>query len=84
MLEQMIKSVKGVNFGDISFTVLSAKSEYKNKDERIFFDMFRELQKESLEISTKSKLISVDSGHFIQIEKPEVVIEVIREMVEEN
>lgn len=45
--------------------------------------MFRKLHKESLELSTKSKLISVDGGHFIQIENPEVVIEAIKEMVRE-
>ena len=73
-----------MSFGNIPFTVLSATSEYENKDERIFFDMFRELQKESLDLSTKSKLISVESGHFIQIEKPEVVIEAIREIVEDK
>jgi pimeloyl-ACP methyl ester carboxylesterase len=84
MIEQMTKAAKGVNFGDIPFTVLSAKREGKNEDERVLSKFFGQLQKESLDLSTKSKLISVESGHFIQVEKPEVVIEAIREIVEEN
>jgi len=82
MIEQMTIAAKGVSFGDIPFTVLSAKREGKNEDERVLSKFFGMLQKESLELSTKSKLISVDSGHFIQIEKPELVIGAIREMVE--
>ena len=84
MLEQMTKASKGVNFGDIPFTILSANREGKNEDERVLSKFFGELQKESVNLSTKSKLVIVESGHFIQLEKPEVVIDAIRNIVEEN
>lgn len=82
MLEQMLQASKDVSFGDIPFINLSANGKPSNEDERVFFEMFRKLQEESLTSSTNSKLIAVDSGHYIQIEKPEVVIEAIKEMVE--
>ena len=81
MIEQMTKASKGVRFGDIPFTILSAIREGKNEDERVLSKFFGELQKESVNLSTKSKLLIVESGHFIQLEKPEVVIEAIREMI---
>jgi len=84
MLEQMTKASKGVSFGEIPFTVLTANQEGKKEDERIFLKFFSMLQKESLNLSTNSKQIFVDSGHFIQLEKPEVVVEAIREMIEDN
>jgi len=82
MFEQMLQASKDASFYDIPFTILSASKPH-NEEERIYFEIFRKLQEESLSLSTKSKLISVESGHFIQIEKPEVVIEAIREIVKE-
>ena len=84
MLEQMTKSSKGVSFGNIPLTVLSANHKDAKGDERIFFEFFSKLQKEHLTLSTKSKQIFVKSGHFIQLEKPEVVIDAIRKILEES
>jgi len=84
MMEQMSSASKGASFGDTPFTVLTGKQEGKNKDEKLFFELFSKLQEESLNLSTNSKQIFVDSGHYIQLEKPEVVINAIREMIEEN
>ena len=84
MIEQMTKASKGASFGDIPLTILSAQGETEDKDERVLSEFLGKLHKESLSLSTKSKLISVKSGHFIHIEKPEVVIGAIREMLEEN
>jgi len=84
MVEKMSYAAKGASFGDIPLTVLTGKQKGKNKDEKLFFKLFSKLQEESLTLSTNSKQIFVDSGHFIQLEKPEVVIEAIREMIEEN
>ena len=82
MLEPMTKSSKGVSFGNIPLTVLSANHKDAKGDERILFEFFSKLQKEHLILSTKSKQIFVESGHFIQLEKPEIVIESIREIIE--
>ena len=84
MLEQMTKSSKGVSFKNIPLIVLSANHKDAKGDERIFFEFFSKLQKEHLILSTKSKQVFVESGHFIQLEKPEVVIDAIRDIVEEH
>jgi len=81
MLEDIMDEAKGVSFGDIPFTVLTATQNGKKEFDRVFFEFFSKLQEESLSISTNSKRIMVDSGHFIQLEKPEVVVEAIREML---
>lgn len=78
MFEHIAKEAKGAKFGNIPFTILSAHHDSKNKDERNFI----KLQKESLKLSTKSKLITVESGHYIQLEKPNVVIDAINVMIE--
>ena len=84
MFEEMLRASKGVTFGDIPLTILSATEKPSSKEEHVLSKFFRQLQQESLELSTKSKLISVDSGHIIQLEKPEVVVGAIREMVEDK
>jgi len=84
MFEQMSSASKGASFLDIPLTVLTAKQKFKNEDEKNFFELFNKLQNKSLNLSTNSKQIFVDSGHYIQLEKPEVVIEAVREMIEEN
>ena len=84
MFKEMLRASKGVTFGDIPLTILSATEKPTNEEERVLSKFFRQLQKESLELSTKSKLISVDSGHNIQLEKPEVLVEAIQEMVEDR
>jgi len=81
MFEQMTKASKGASFGDTPFTVLTAKQEGKKGDEKLFFELFSKLQEESLNLSTNSKQIFADSGHFIQLDKPEVVITAIKEML---
>jgi pimeloyl-ACP methyl ester carboxylesterase len=84
MVKQMTKAAKGATFKDIPFRVLTAIEEGKKGDEKIFFEHFSKLQTQSLELSTNSKQTFVKSGHYIQLEKPEVVIEAIRNIVEEN
>ena len=84
MLEDIMNEAKGVSFVDIPFTVLTATQNGKKEFDRVFFEFFSRLQEESLSLSTQSKHISVDSGHFIQLEKPDVVVGTIREMVGSN
>ena len=81
MLEHMTKEAKGINFGDIPLTILSAEHKNAKGNNRILFDFFLQLQKESLNLSTNSKQILVDSGHNIQVEKPKVVVDAIKEMI---
>ena len=81
ILEDIMNEAKGVDFGDIPFTVLTATQNGKKEFDHVFFEFFSKLQEESLSISTNSKRIMVDSGHFIQLEKPDVVVEAIREML---
>jgi len=81
MFEFMTKEAKGTSLGDIPLVVLSANKKAKNKDEEILFKYHSKLQKEHLNLSTNSKQIFVDSGHYIQLEKPEVLIKAIREMI---
>jgi len=82
MFEHMTKEAKGVNFGDIPLTVLSAEHKKAIGNQKILWDFFLKLQKESLNLSTYSKQILVDSGHNIQVEKPKVVIDAVKEMLE--
>ena len=81
MFEQMFHASKDASFGEIPLTVLTANQKDQKGDEKIFFELFAKLQEDSLTLSTNSKQSFVDSGHFIQLDKPEVVIEAIKEML---
>jgi len=83
MFEEMLRASKDVTFGDIPLTVLSATYEPSNDEERVLSTFFRKLQKESLALSTKSRFVSVNSGHIIQLEKPDVVIDSVKQMIED-
>ena len=55
-----------------------------NKSEEtqgIYLKDWKKLQNEIATLSTNSKHIWIDSGHYIQIEKPKVVIEAINEIL---
>jgi len=82
MFEHITKEAKNINFGDIPLTILSAEHKKENENNKILWDFFLQLQKESLNLSTNSKQILVDCGHNIQVEKPNVVIDAIHEMIE--
>ena len=84
MFEHITKEAKGINFGDIPLTILSAEHKKENENNKILWDFFLKLQKECLNLSTNSKQILVDCGHNIQVEKPNVVIDAIHEMIEKK
>ena len=84
MLSSMLQASRDVQLGKIPLTILVADHQPKDEQERIFLEYFQKLQKENLALATHSKIIYVDSGHYIQKEKPDVVIEAIRKMVEET
>ena len=71
---------------NISLTVISrAKANFSGLNEQqneLATEIRTNLQNELAELSTSSRHIKVDSGHNIANEKPEIVIEAIKEMVE--
>ena len=76
------------SLGDLPMIVLAA-SEYRMRipDPRFgayMQNMWHDLQRDLARLSTKGKFVAVeDSGHFIQIDKPQAVIDAIREVVEQ-
>jgi pimeloyl-ACP methyl ester carboxylesterase len=74
------------SLGDIPLTVIS-RSNVKfpilnEEQDRLAAEIWHELQNELAALSTTSRQIKVDSGHDIANQKPEIVIEAIKEMVE--
>jgi pimeloyl-ACP methyl ester carboxylesterase len=72
--------------GDIPLTVISVATynnpNFDDAQRKLATEVWEELQTELAELSSHNKQIKVDSGHHIAGEKPEVVIEAIKEMVE--
>ncbi len=79
-MEAMLAEVRDINsFSDIPLTVMTATKADKKEHEEVI-KIFNMLAKESLALSSDSKYIEVDSTHYIQLKKPEMVIEAIKEM----
>ncbi|MCB4782003.1 MAG: alpha/beta hydrolase [Sulfurovum sp.] len=76
---QMKEEINGTNFGNIPLIVLSAKKTKKTQG--IALENWKILQNELANLSTNSKHIWVDAGHYIQLEKPNVVVDSINEMI---
>ena len=76
------------SLGDLPMIVLAA-SEFRMRIPNPRFggymqNMWYDLQKDLARLSTKGKFVAVeDSGHFIQIDKPQVVIDAVREVIEQ-
>ena len=76
------------SLGDLPMIVLAA-SQFRMMipDPRFgafMQNMWHDLQRDLASLSTKGKFVAVeDSGHFIQIDKPQAVIDAIREVVEQ-
>ena len=76
---------KGISFGTVPVTVLGATTIPMDKpDYHKMMEVMKTCHEETVSHCKESKLILVDSGHVIQAEKPDVVVEAIREMVEKN
>ncbi|QNK63477.1 alpha/beta hydrolase [Pedobacter sp. PAMC26386] len=75
------------NFGDIPLTVITGtnKSRIANFDAntaRAFMKIWMELQVDHLKLSTNSKqILAIKSGHYIQLEEPELVVKAVHEMI---
>ena len=79
---KMKNEVNETNFGNIPLIVLSAKQS--EKAQGILLKDWIKLQNEIANLSTNTKHIWVDSGHYIQIEKPKILIKAIDEMLEKS
>ena len=78
--KEMSQEVNGTTFGDTPLIVLSAKESQKTQ--AIMYEDWKMLQDKLAKLSSNSKHRWVDSGHYIQLEKPKVVIEAVNEMVD--
>jgi pimeloyl-ACP methyl ester carboxylesterase len=76
------------SLGDLPMVVLAA-SEFRMRIPEARFgeymqNMWYELQRDLARLSSNSKFVAVEnSGHFIQIDRPQVVTDAIRELVEQ-
>jgi pimeloyl-ACP methyl ester carboxylesterase len=76
------------SLGDVPMIVL-ASSEFRMRIPEPRFgaymqSMWHDLQRDLARLSTKGKFVAVeDSGHFIQIDKPQAVIDAIHDLVEQ-
>lgn len=82
--DQDVEALKSL--GDIPLTVISRSNVnypiLNEEQDRLAAEIWHELQNELAELSTTNRQIKVDSGHDIANQKPEVVIEAIKEMIE--
>ena len=81
-LEDLMREVKGITFGNIPLTVIaSTKSDSKAFEP--FQKYLQSLQADSLKLSTDNNIKKKKkSGHFIQLEQPDLVIEAIKKISE--
>ena len=76
------------SFGNIPVVVITGASPTRNDTTPSEFreDMARiwtELQTDLLTLSTDSQqILAMESGHYVQVDQPEIVIAAIRELVE--
>ena len=81
------KQAKG--FGSIPFTVITGTSKSRETEDgldpkvgRAFMNIWMDLQKNYLSLSTNSKhILAPNSGHYVQLDEPQIVVEAVREMV---
>jgi len=80
-IESMLDEVKDIkSFGEIPLSIMAAtKSDMKKHDEMV--KIFNTIAKENLSMSSNSKIIWADCGHYIPLEKPQLVIDTIKEML---
>jgi pimeloyl-ACP methyl ester carboxylesterase len=76
------------SFGDIPLIVITGTSVTRREDYPTqelgikVEEIWMQMQKELLELSTNSEhVLASKSGHYVQLEQPEVVIEAIRKML---
>jgi len=75
----MLNKAKNLTFGNKLFTVIAA-TKAENETHKKVIKVISEVHKESLNLSTRSKLIWANSGHNVHLEHPDIVINAIRDM----
>lgn len=87
-VEKLAAEADKINsFGNIPLYILTGTNEKMNLENmpKKFFNTKLEQQKSLLKLSTNSKqIMAKNSGHFIQFDEPDLVIEAIRQLVENN
>jgi len=91
--EQMMAEVSNTrSLGDVPLTVITGTSPTRIDDLDMAIELKNELaalwikqQKDLLTLSTRSQhILAEESGHVVQMDQPEIVINAIRNMVSEN
>ena len=83
-LEQLLNETKGIEFDTIPIILLGATKVPMDKKEYYeTIEIMTTLHHKTLEHSLNGKYIDIDSGHIIQAEKPDLVIEVVEEFAKE-
>lgn len=79
--EESLEQVRGADIGNTPLMVMTGRTQPIHTTDSMA--VWMNFQKELATLSTKSKHIIIkEAGHAIHIDKPEAVIEAIREMVE--
>ena len=85
-----VRALHITSFGNMPLIVLSAGHwdpipSISDADNNQAWEVWQEMQSELAELSSDSKqIIAEQSGHFIQLDQPELVIDAIREMLKTN
>lgn len=87
----LVESKKYNDFDSIPLKIVTGYSEnryseIKDSDLRLtFFNYKMKLQKDLLNLSTNSEqILAKESGHYVQLEQPEIVISLIRDLVKKS
>jgi pimeloyl-ACP methyl ester carboxylesterase len=85
------EAARVTSLGDIPLIVItgaieSRKDEYPSESlAKAFLTMWGELQEDLLRLSTRSKqVLATKSGHYVMLDQPEIVIDAIRELVNQD
>ena len=85
------EAAKISTFGDIPLIVITGTGESRKDDypsealAKTFDTLWGEMQTDLLKMSTRSRhVLASRSGHFIMLDQPEVVLEAIRELVNQS
>lgn len=78
---EMSQEINGTTFANIPLIVLS--STQSKETQGIDLKDWKKLQNELAGLSTNSKHLWINAGHYIQLEKPKVVVTAIKEVLGE-
>jgi len=88
--ESAAQTAAAGSLGDMPLVVLSHDPEMPQPDMpedlvKPFNDTWQQMQEELAQLSTRSKrVVARNSGHYIQLDRPDLVIEAVRSVVEQE